>query len=118
MNSKVVSLMALASLTVAGNAMATDMPEIAKHNDCAACHAMDKKVVGPSFMEVAKRYKGAIQYTFMDKEYPLVEGLMLKVSKGGQGNWKGWMPMPAIDPKGKKQEQIKALVEFVLALDK
>ncbi len=118
MKSEIVSMFAFACLMVACNAKASDMPDIAKQNDCAACHAMDKKIVGPAFMEISKKYKGATQYTYKGKEYPLVEGLMMKVSNGGQGNWKGWMPMPAIDPKGKKQEQIKKLVEYVLGLAK
>ena len=118
MKSIFASTIAFASLMVANSAMATDMPDIAKKNDCVACHAIDKKVVGPAFMDVSKKYKGATQYTYKGKDYPLVEGLMMKVSNGGQGNWKGWMPMPAIDPKGKKQAQIKELVEFVLGLAK
>lgn len=117
MKSIIVSMMAAAGLMVAGSVLATDMPEGAKKNGCTACHAIDKKVVGPAWMDVSKKYKGAKTYTFGGKEYPLVEGLMMKVSKGGSGNW-GTVPMIANDPNGSKQADIKALVEFVLGLDK
>ena len=118
MKPKVVSMIAFASLMVASSAMATDMPDNAKRNECVACHAIDHKVVGPAWMEVSKKYKGVTQYTYDGKEYPIVEGLMLKVSKGGKGNWKGYLPMPAIDLKGGKQQQIKELIVFVLGLAK
>lgn len=48
---------ATAGLMVAGSAMATDMPDLAKKNGCAACHAIDKKVVGPAWMDIAKNTK-------------------------------------------------------------
>ena len=49
---------ALAGLMVAGSEMAADMPELAKKNGCVACHAIDRKVMGPAWMEVSKKYKG------------------------------------------------------------
>lgn len=107
MKSIIVS-MAVAGLMVAGNAMATDMPALAKKNNCTACHAIDKKVVGPAWMDVSKKYKG--QADAADK-------LVVKVSKGGSGNW-GSMPMPANDPTGAKQADIKELVHFILDLAK
>jgi cytochrome c551/c552 len=117
MKSIVVSMITAAGLMVAGSAMATDMPPLAKKNNCTACHAVDKKVVGPAWMDVSKKYKGATKYTYGGKEYPLLEGLMMKVSKGGSGNW-GSMPMPANDPAGTKQADIKELVTFELGLAK
>jgi len=102
---------------VAGSAMATDMPDIAKKNGCTACHTIDKKLVGPAWADVSKKYKGAANFTFKGKEYPLVDGLVMKVSQGGSGNW-GTMAMTPIDPAGKKQDQIKELVTFVLGLAK
>jgi len=125
MKSILVSMIAAAGLMVAGSAMATDMPTIAKKNGCTACHKIDKKVVGPAWMDVSKKYKGATTYKYSKKgskasdakEYPLVEGLMMKVSHGGKGNW-GSMAMPANDAHDKKQDQIKELVHFVLGLAK
>jgi cytochrome c len=99
---------ATAGLVVAGSAMAVDMPDIAKKNGCAACHSIDKKLVGPAWMDVAKKYKG---------DAGAEAKLITKVSKGGGGVW-GVVPMPAIDPSGKKQDAIKELVQFILALDK
>lgn len=92
------------------------MPALAKKSNCSACHALDKKILGPSWMAVSQKYKGVATYKFNDKDYPLEEGLLLKVSKGGAGNW-GTMPMPANSP-AVKDEEIKVLVKFVLSLAK
>lgn len=125
MKSIVVNIAVAAGLMIAGSAFSMDMPPLAKKNNCTACHAIDHKVVGPAWMDVSKKYKGVKTYKYSPKgsaeadakEYPLVEGLMMKVSKGGHGNW-GSMPMIANDPAGKKQGEIKELVEFVLGLAK
>lgn len=125
MKSIIVSLITAGGLMVAGSAMAIDMPPLAKKNGCTACHAIDHKVVGPAWRDVAKKYKGATKYKYSNngsnapdaKEYPLVEGLMMKVSKGGHGNW-GSAAMIPNDPSGKKQADIKELVEFELSLAK
>jgi cytochrome c len=104
----IVAALALTGLMVAGSAVATDMPALAKKNGCVACHSIDKKVMGPAWMDVSKKYKG-------DKGAEAK--LIAKVSKGGSGVW-GKMPMPPIDPSGKKQDDIKQLVQFILSLDK
>ncbi len=116
---------AAAGMMVAGSAMSVDMPPLAKKMGCTSCHAVDHKVVGPAWQDVGKKYKGATTYKYSNKgsnasdakEYPLVEGLMHKVSHGGSGNW-GTIPMIANDPKERKQDQIKQLVEFELSLGK
>jgi cytochrome c551/c552 len=113
----IIASIAVAGLMITGSAFAEDMPALAKKNNCTACHAIDKKVVGPAFMDVSKKYKGAKTYSFGGKDYPLAEGLAMKVSKGGSGNW-GTMPMPANDAAGTKQADIKELVAFVLGLAK
>jgi len=107
MKSIIVSI-AAAGLMAAGSAMATDMPDLAKKNGCAACHSIEKKIVGPAWMDVAKKYKG---------DAGAEARLIAKVSKGGSGVW-GKVPMPAIDASGKKQDDIKQLVQFILALAK
>ena len=117
MKSTIVSMIAVAGLMVAGSTLAADMPELAKKNGCTACHAVDKKLVGPGFMDVSTKYKGAKTFSFGGKDYPLEEGLMMKVSKGGSGNW-GAMPMPPNDAAGTKQADMKELVKFVLGLAK
>lgn len=104
-------------LFAAGNVVAAEMPPLAKELNCVACHAIDKKIVGPAWADVSNKYKGAAKFEFNGKEYPLVEGLVMKVSKGGSGHW-GTMPMPANDPSGAKKEKIEELVHFVLGLAK
>ncbi len=88
MKSIVVSMIAAAGLMVAGSAMATDMPAVAKKNNCTACHAVDKKVVGPAWKDVAAKYKG---------DAAVWDKIATKIKKGGSGVW-GSMPMPA-NPK-------------------
>ena len=83
-----------------GNALAMD--ELHKKYSCTACHADDKKLVGPSYKEVAAKY-GA------DKD--AVKKLSEKVRKGGVGVW-GQIPMPA-NPTPTDAE-VKAMVEAVL----
>ncbi len=117
MKSIIVSMVAVAGLMIAGSALAVDMPELAKKSGCVACHKIDTKLVGPAWMDVSKKYKGAKTYSFGGKDYPLEEGLMMKVSKGGTGNW-GTMPMPPNDASGRKQAEMKELVKFVLGLAK
>jgi cytochrome c len=58
---------------------------LAKQNACLGCHAVDKKIVGPSFQSVAKRYAGDQSATVLLKN---------KIHKGGAGSW-GVVPMPA-----------------------
>ncbi len=76
--------------------------EIAKDAACLACHSVDRKLVGPSFRQVAQKYKG-------DKD--AMELLALKVRNGGQGAW-GSVPMPA-NPQ-LKEEDLRALVKWIL----
>ena len=116
MKSIIVSILASAGLTVASSALATDMPLLARQSNCSACHSIDKKMVGPAWMDISMRYKNATSYTYNGKEYPLEEGMIIKVSKGGSGNW-GSMPMPPSAP-AIKAEDIKTLVKFVLGLAK
>lgn len=97
-----VGLMALAS-----QASAVDQAaglELAKKNNCLMCHAVDKKVMGPAYKDVAAKYKGQA-----DAEAKLIA----KVSKGGSGVW-GPIPMPANSPKVSDAD-IKTLVQWVLA---
>lgn len=77
---------------------------LAQKNACMSCHGVDKKIVGPGFKEIAAKYKG-------DKtaEAKLIE----KVKKGGAGVW-GQVPMPP-HPQV-KDEDVKAIVDWVLTL--
>ena len=94
-----------AGLMVAGSAMATDMPAVAKKNNCTACHAVDKKVVGPAWKDVSAKYKG---------DAAAWDGkLATKIKKGGSGNW-GKMPMPA-NPKVSDAD-MKEILAFIKGL--
>lgn len=76
---------------------------LATSKNCMACHAVDKKLVGPAFKDVAAKYKG-------DKS--AVDKLAAKVIKGGAGVW-GPVPMPA-NPQVNDAEAHK-LVAWVLS---
>lgn len=106
MKSIIVSMVAAAGLMVAGSALAADMPPLAKKNNCTACHAIDKKLVGPAWQAVGDKYKG---------DAAAKAALVTKIQKGGSGNW-GKMPMPA-NPKLSEADAV-ALVDFVLGLAK
>ena len=77
--------------------------ELAKKHACFACHTLDKKMVGPSYKEVAAKYRS-------DKE--AAAKLAAKVKNGGQGVW-GSVPMPpnAAVPDA----DIKPLVGWILS---
>lgn len=113
----VASAAAAACLLAAAGAQAADMPPLAKELNCTTCHSIDHKIVGPAWADVSKKYKGATTFNYNGKDYPLVEGLVMKVSKGGSGHW-GSMTMPANDPTGAKKDKIEQLVHFVLGLAK
>lgn len=116
---------AIAGLMYAAGALAVEMPPEVKDFHCDACHAIDHRVLGPSWMEVSKRYKGQKTYKYSmtgsnspdAREYPLVDGLVMKISRGGSGNW-GSEPMIANNALRNKQEEIRRLVQFILNLDK
>lgn len=73
---------------------------------CAACHAIDKKVVGPAYQDVAAKYKG---------DATALAKLTQKVKAGGAGVW-GPIPMP---PNAQvPDEDIKALVSWILTIKK
>lgn len=71
-------------------------------SNCSACHQVDKKIIGPSFKEVAAKYKSD-----NGAESRLVE----KVRKGGSGVW-GAIPMP---PNALLEEDIRSLVKWILS---
>jgi cytochrome c len=77
--------------------------DLATKSACTACHAVDKKLVGPSYKEVAAKYKGNAK-----AEALLIE----KVKKGGVGTW-GQVPMP---PNANvKDADVATLVKWILA---
>jgi len=86
----------------AGPVLASE--ELLKKNACTACHAVDKKLVGPGYKEVAAKYKGQ-----KDAAAKLAD----KVKKGGQGAW-GPIPMPP-NPNVSDAD-MNAMIKFILAL--
>jgi cytochrome c len=96
-------LFAVIGLAVAASpALANE--ELAKKNACTACHAIDKKLVGPAYKDVAAKYRGDAKAQAALEE---------KVKKGGVGVW-GQVPMPPNSHV--KDEDIKTLVKWVLSL--
>src|SRR3954463_14841390 len=91
------ALAAVSAPTLADQALATA-------KNCMACHAVDKKVVGPAYKEVAAKYAG---------QKDAVDKLTQKVLKGGAGVW-GAVPMPA-NPQVSDAEA-KQLVEWIMTL--
>ena len=80
------SLFALSfALAAAAAAPAYANADLAKDKNCLACHAADKKVIGPSYKDVAAKYAG---------QKDAVDKLAQKILKGGSGAW-GAVPMPA-----------------------
>lgn len=76
--------------------------DLAKQKNCLACHAADKKLIGPSYKDVAAKYAG--QKDASDK-------LAQKIIKGGSGVW-GAVPMPA-NPQVNEADA-KALATWIM----
>ena len=91
----------LAALVAAQGAWAS--PELAQQKTCMACHAVDRKIVGPSYKDVAAKYAGQKDAAAMLAE---------KIIKGGVGAW-GPVPMPA-NPKVSQADALK-LAQWVLS---
>ena len=103
---KLMMIVAAAGLVLAGSAQAVDAEKakaLAQSKNCLACHAIDKKLVGPAYTEIAKKYKG-------NKEAEAM--LIKKVINGGGGVW-GTIPMP---PNPVKEDEAKLLVQWILSL--
>ncbi len=97
------ALIVLASvLTVAAPAMADEA--LAKSKNCLACHAVDKKIVGPAYKEVAKKH---------GNDASKAGALADKIMKGGSGVY-GAVPMPA-NPQVSKEEATK-LATWILGM--
>lgn len=100
---KILPLAAALGLAFAA-APAMAQLELAQKNACTACHAVDKKIVGPAYKDVANKYRG-------DKTAQAK--LEEKVKKGGAGVW-GQVPMP---PNAQVSDaDIKKLVSWILGL--
>ncbi|CAN5507305.1 c-type cytochrome [soil metagenome] len=99
------TLLTIASLTAGFAVCAPAMADLqlATAKNCMACHAVDKKLVGPAYKDVAAKYAG---------QKDAAAKLEAKVLKGGSGVW-GPVPMPAnaqVTP-----DEAKKLVAWILA---
>ena len=100
---KILAVSVLATLALAsGGAFAS--ADLAKAKNCMACHALDKKLVGPAYKDVAAKYAG-------DKD--AVTKLAKKIREGGTGVW-GQVPMPA-NPQVSEAEAL-TLAKWVLTV--
>jgi cytochrome c len=98
------ALLALSGLATTADADGTPRGQaIANSNACMGCHAVDRKLVGPSFQQIAAKYRG-------DAQAPAK--LALKVKNGGSGVW-GAIPMPA--HPAMSDADIHTVVDWVLA---
>jgi cytochrome c len=103
---KTVAVLAVAAVSVlaALPASAQNPDDLLKKYACLSCHAVDKKLVGPGYKDVAAKYR-----TQKDADKYLAD----KIKKGGSGVW-GPVPMP---PNGSVSDaDLKVLVSYILAL--
>ncbi len=78
--------------------------ELIGSNDCTTCHAIDHKIIGPAYNDVAKKYQAS------DAE---IDTLVSKIKHGGSGNW-GTIPMtPHPDLS---TDDAKTMVKYILSL--
>ena len=92
----------VSAVLVAASSPALANLAMAQKYNCTACHAVDKKLVGPSYQDVAKKYAGQ-----KDAEANLAKS----VRAGSSGKW-GQVPMPP-NPNP-KDDEVKALVKWIL----
>ncbi len=104
MNKTLVSVVAVFGLALATAAQAADMPPIGKAK-CGSCHAVDRKMVGPAWKDVAKKYKG---------DAKAASKIAASITKGGEFGWKmGKMPARGL---GASDADIKTLAGFIAGL--
>jgi len=102
MKRALLTFAALGVLAASSSVMADEA--LAKSKNCMACHAIDKKLVGPSYKDVAKKFGGQ-----KDAEATLVNAVL----KGSSGVW-GPIPMPA--NANVNADEAKKLVTWILSL--
>ena len=93
---------AIAAIVVFGTGQAFASAELNKAKNCAACHAVDKKLIGPAFKDIAAKYAA---------DAGAVANLSAKIRNGGVGVW-GNIQMPA-NPQV-TQAEAETLVKWIL----
>jgi cytochrome c551/c552 len=123
---------ALVSMLVSLSVRAADTPGIpippsiqaqVKALGCDACHGWERTKFGPSWQNVADRYRGQKTYVYKGfninspgEKLPLKPGLVKKISKGGKGEWNEYIPMAPIDIKGARTKEINDIVDFIMSI--
>jgi len=103
------------------NSFATEMPALAKKNHCTNCHAIEVKMIGPSWMDVSRAYNNngktstGKHVSEILRSKTAEEWLKQKISYGGAGTW-GTVLMPSIDPSSNLQEKMDNLVAGIMGL--
>ena len=105
MKSVIPCMIVAASLVISGTALAAE-PAAGKAR-CNMCHALDKKIVGPSFMDISKKYKG---------DPGAAAKMAANITKGGAFGWK----LTNMPPRGMgaTDAEIKAMAEYIASLAK
>ena len=99
---RIFSLSLLAALASAASLPALASADLAKQHNCLSCHSVDKKVVGPSYKDIAAKYKGqSVEAALIDK-----------IKHGSKGVY-GQIPMPA--NTNVPDADVKTLVKWILA---
>ena len=98
---KTLAVSAVVAVGLLAGTPALANKDLATKSGCMACHAVDKKLVGPAYQDVAKKYTAADEAK-----------LVAKVKAGGSGVW-GQIPMPP--NAAVKDDDIKTLVKWILA---
>ena len=106
MKSVITGMFVAAGLIMGGTALAADLPAAGKAK-CGACHDVEMKKMGPSYMAIAAKYKG---------DADAAGKLAANITKGGSFDWKmGKMPPKGM---GANDADIKAMAEYIAGLAK
>ena len=122
----------LASMLISVAAHAEDTPGVpippavqteVKALGCDGCHGWERTKFGPSWQNVADRYRGQTIYFYKGfninsagEKLALLPGLVKKISRGGKGEWNEYIPMAPIDFNGIHVKEITDIVTFILSV--
>jgi cytochrome c len=104
MTTRLLTLLLAGLLSAAVTGARADGLTLAQKNGCLACHAINQKVLGPAYKDVAAKY---------EHDSGALAKLTAKVKNGGSGVW-GPVPMPPHPQL--KDDELKTLVEWILSL--
>lgn len=104
MNRRFRHVLAAALATAFGSAQAADPAKLSVQAGCSVCHATDKRLIGPSWKDVAARYQGQATAPALLAE---------RVRKGSKGVW-GQVPMAPVDTKLLGDADLQVLIGWVL----